>query len=741
MSLPPLNGSSPPQSPTNPEKGKKTKKGNKGKGKGKKPTYDPSRQGSTSAVEQRKASAPFRPITTRKTAAAFLKQKELESLPLMYGDKAKQIYEGFLKQVECISAIPAKTTSAVGDSQQANLIRAICYCETHQYEAALFNAEKCMTQTPNTDKLYPSICFWLGRIRYNINNNIFNEAIAKLFLSAYAGGNPLAAKYLMQAHCGLDFHLSVIKWCDPLKVISIAVQTPQLFEQRLKELISQNSHQRINQTEKLNGLLNEVLLSVESENFITSSRDILICMTQLCDLYIKPTKEITHVCKTLKETTDMFDDDNSQQIIGILQHYALVKRFYNSSESLKSLKEHPFYISQLCAGDILRESPSPEECMPHLKAAYPIIHGYTQMGHYFIEQKQFSDALETYKEAVTHLYDFLDGTKTLFGKNTGDQSKELKKFGFTTELTNEINFEELTATHEFIRFFEGQIDLMSEVIEKDFPKQPTTLSVKQSEHSDRPSEADSSSSESSCHSDSEALDHLDTDSAKHEVPQEKEAQESTGFIKIKRRSRKTTSMPSISQPLLKTRNMQEWRIKAAISKANQLGTKEEKFDEAERILLGLNIDEASPLIYIQKQTLHWIRLQKAIKELYTPSGNHKEAQTILNKVEKDTLDLIRSLERKVLTESMVQIQLQPNPHLPDSSIPPIKIKIANQLEVTDPLLRRQYGALYSVMGHLQKAYKQSSLSPKPANHYNTEGIRYYTIANYIRRRPGFVQSP
>ena len=710
MDLPPVDGSSFP--PGKPPGRKKEKPAKKSGGRTVSPAAPDTR---TSANPKKKKSQ-----RSRKTIQQYHEKKLFDALGVATGPLARSIYDLALEKIE-------KYAIQHGESTLIHYLKAAALCETKQLEAALVHAEAFFKETRSSGdaELYSLACYWLGKIKLQ-TEDCLREEILELFKTAYEHNIPIAGKLIMRAHLGTDSNLSLIKWCNPLRALDIAQELPELFSQHSDKLLSLSGRYK---NDPLKTMYVDMRLQTETANLPDKSNLSQLFITQLIDMFHSEISLLPELSQQMENTFARFHEKYGDNIIIMaLYHRALLAIKDHNPESINFLSENPFPLCQLLAGDYYRTSDTPQHALKYYKQSFDMIHGYRLVAEHFLQENRISDALIAYKDGIRRLQDFLGGDTKLFHLFPDEQLLKLAEANYSQEHLMEIAYEEQYAIHEYIHLFQGQIDLLEETIDELISSE--TVPVLRTPAQSQP--AAESDSDDEYFDASETIDKLSpspTPSTDSDEYQEAfETLDESNFIPIgffgKRKARRKLP-PSEKRP-------EEQAIKHQIAEAVQRAEKKHQFDSAIRRLEALKKPKGTLLWFIQQQALNWVRRSRGMHMIKEPEQNAREGHDLLLKTEQETIQLIRLLAKKTEDKS------SPKGSAGETLLantPENCLAIAGKLEAIDPKLRKQYGGLYSLLGHLQKSLRQSPHKSESKGVYYQRGVHYYTLANHIRNRP------
>ena len=410
-----------------------------------------------------------------------------------------------------------------------------------------------------------------------------------------------------------------------------------------------------------------------------------------------------------------------------LYHYALCQELEESSCQLMLLKETLSPFARFYAAKITSKSKSvdKDECVELFRDGFEILHGYRHLAEFYMSIGDNVKAGETCEQAIEHLKLFTGKERTFFHKTMGQQARDLRAKGISesvpekqrTELLEQLSvvaqtldLEELAAVDLKIRFFQNQLEILEEAISEEKTRfeaqKPTVTTAISHTLKDEPnaSNADEASLAALTLS-------SDPDVPVEDLPSGYHSDEFTTVVK-KRPARQSNAY-----------------IRRVLNDANTQATAK-NYTDAEKKLVKLRPKEHSVEWYRKEQTLCWIKHSQATDHDYLTQhqsiGKPAEAlaRELMENSKKHTITLINLLTGLITTPI--------SPVIMDE----VKcIQIAEQLEAIDPGLRAQFGGLYSVLGHLQKAYRGACTSYEDRIRFINAGITYYTLANLIRRRP------
>ena len=215
---------------------------------------------------------------------------------------------------------------------------------------------------------------------------------------------------------------------------------------------------------------------------------------------------------------------------------------------------------------------------------------------------------------------------------------------------------------------------------------------------------------------------------------EPEAVDLEGFIQVKPRIRKAPPQPPLKLGSPRdsiTDEPAEWEQIKYLNSANTLAAEEKRYDLAEKQLRSQSYKRCSYLWFLQQDNLCWLDYLKATDSDYlvdhSKNGEFQPlAKRMLKQTEEKIFRQINTLATLVGSEAFAGSVEQDGKKC---------LKIADALEKKGPRFRRQYGGLYSKLGHLRTALKNITPPGDEFGQYAREGSHFYKLANAIRRRP------
>lgn len=330
---------------------------------------------------------------------------------------------------------------------------------------ALECAELFMKNSPPGHPYHGLACYWLGMCRFSANHS-FSEEVATLFQKAYRSGIAPAAKYLMAAHSGTQANMSLLKWFDSEEFMRIAVTYPAVQSEHFANL-ALGSDDTTLQKNKIKKIFHEVRYGTESFNNEPHPTAIIQFSKLLCDFFAAPDDQTQTVCIKIEDAINSFMKRwGDAEILRALYHYARCKRLKDHAESLDLLTRSTGELPCFCAARIISKNEPVDEkkCIALFTEGFKILHGYRYLADFYIGREHYESALQTYREAIRALNRFTQGTEKILDHTVGEQATKLFSKRANDEEAKLIDFEELAAVDLHIRFFQGQVDILEEVV-------------------------------------------------------------------------------------------------------------------------------------------------------------------------------------------------------------------------------------------------------------------------------------
>lgn len=600
------------------------------------------------------------------------------------------------------------------DSPEKYYLLMMCYRHFSKPDKSLECARTFMERAPLGHVYHGLACYHLGVLQFD-KDKLFSEEVVVLFQKAYKTGIALAAKYLMFAHSGAPSHLSLVKWCDPEELVRIAITYPKLQSEYFA-CLTLNANEKKPEKDDIKKMFHEVRYGLESSEQKAHPQEIIRFNQLLCDLFSKPDDESHTICKDIEGAMDDYAKQfGNPGLLVVLYHYARYKKSKDTASlnALSLLVDVDDFASFCVARIISKNNPCDEKkCIELFTRGFEVLHGYRYLADFYMSLGNNEEALKTCHKAINTMDRFVQGKEKIFYHSVGEQATSSHSRRPSAGHDKTINIEELAAVDLNIRFFQGQIDVLEEAVSEQLhheAKQPLKTAP-------LPRAPDDSDSDEEFYTAPAHPSEEDSDSDTYFSANESFSDNSAdGFTTVVKRRPFKPSLRHIRQALNNARTQ-------AVTK---------HYIAAEKILNSLQPEVHSVEWYRKEQALCWIKhLQVTDPEYLTQNQTAEKsanmlANELLDTCEKRTIELIHSLTHLIT---------------PEPSSAPLRtdktkcIRMANKLEAKDPKLRAQYGGLYSVLGHVQKAKRDICTLSADHTRLAHMGITYYTLANHIRKR-------
>lgn len=714
MSLPPVDGSPSPSS-RKPSGAKKRSSSKKAGGR----TVSIDNTASRASVNPKKKK---RKQGSRRTIEEYRKKQLFDVVnkiaPSVSPEEYKQVVDEAFKHPK------GSWQFAIG-----HYLEAVKFYMIEEPKQALEHAETFYKAAKDVEdkELYPLACYWLGKIKLTIDNHL-GEEILELFETAYKHGVPIAGKFVMHAHLGTEAHLSLIKWCNPLRTLKIAQELSEQFKDQPYKMLNLAKSCR---TDRLKMMFLNRRLETETSNSWDMNNLTYLYVTQLIDLFCTEEAQLPALILQIEDTFKQFQEQNGDNlIIQAPYHRALLSIKGHNQESIDFLSESPFPVCQLLAGDYYEKSDAPEKAREFYKNCLSMINGYSLVAESFLRQNNFPDALKAYQDGIEHLQGFLEGKEPLFFHFSGDQSQALRTSNLSLEHATELAYEEQYAVHEYINLFQANIDILEEAIDEQTRSKkvitPPEFAPGQQGGDSSPDEEYFDSRDTTGH----PLSTPSTDSDEYQSAVENLSDldlKDSDFTLVTDPGKKKVRRKHLSSEKLPER----WEIKQKIRNADDLAKKKKLYDAAIEQLEALQVPRETPEWFMQQQALIWIYRSKGMQMTNETEENTKKGHEILLQTEQNVKKLIHLLAQKAEGQPPLE---EPAGDIPIADTIESCLAVADKLDTIDPQLRKQYGGLYSSLAHLQKSIRQSPCKGKKGQFYYKKGVHYYDLANHIRKR-------
>ena len=704
-----------PHRPAGKKKGKKVSK-----------SESPKRTESGSSIGSSSSSTGDSPLVTRRSREHFRQLKDIEHFPELTPEHVVFHRTGAIKSALEIIASEKKTTL------ETAYVMTSCLCQLYRSEEAKPYAEALMKLAPPGHPHHPLACLWMGITLYQMEE-LYNEEIMGLLNTAHHAGIPLAAKYMMHAYSGINGTLSEVKWTNPKAFLKIACKFKQQKDRHYVTLRKAMPSNPLALPLK-EQMFHDYRIQTEVKEMVVTEEVIHEFNKLICELMVAPRGQIKSLSQTIRSKIEKFAEERfTNQILPILYLYALGSRETNNTDVLDELSEIPHCMAGFCASELLKQrTPFPtQQQFELLTESRGLMDAYQYQADMLIAREAFAQAIEVYRTGIDHLNGYLDKKLPLLHRTSGQQSETLRVNQYPERFEDEVELEEQDCIHQKILFFQEQIELIEEALLEEKRAIVKKLSATK----------ELSEAESSDESDSEYFDALESLSLKEcedEVtPEPPEQTDLEGFQQVPLR-KKTSGEKRVDAPLKLwppashvPEQSDAWYELSAMNRANNLAKIEKQYEQAEAQLKRLHYKSGSYLWFVQQDSLCWLDFLRATDTEFLVAHAGKGATRTLAK------KILEQTEEKVFKQinalaAMTNVTTQHETVERDEKK---CLKIADTLEETDPRLRKQYGGLYSKLGHLHKAMKDISRNGKEFTQHARAGKQYYLLANAIRRRP------
>ncbi|WP_062269926.1 tetratricopeptide repeat protein [Endozoicomonas arenosclerae] len=601
---------------------------------------------------------------------------------------------------------------------EAHYLLATSYYGMGKYKLAVQNARELLAKLPEDHYLRTSAFIIMGRSQLSLQRR-FDEFIVSCFQKAWEADHPDAAKYLVLARSGLLGSISLLKWCNPEEGVRILEQYKDKkcrFEDKQAKMRTQT--RSLSDDDPMKQVCLQ-MLATEGRNVADAAPIALTYFTGgLCDYMDEGATE--HSTSKIEPYLKTQDPQSTAAVIYLYVQYLKTGNPKVRTRLLSEIEKSPQPTARLfCARAMAAMDPVKhhDAIVAHLDNIYckMTIQGYENLCEFYIARQQPERAIEQLTEGEAHLQAFLDKKRPLYAHVLGQQSKHSFTDGKQGE-AQELEFEELAAVSRHLDHWHTKKALLLDTFK---PPSPTQVD-KELLESQSDSTTDTSTASGS-NSDDESSDESTP------TPQTPDSTQTTRDTSEKEDVTATSDKPVLSPSAMQRQ----------INEAMNLIHYQAEFDQARELL-----SELQP----PKHTVIWYRLQQAKAWLLLESSSHydylssklepgettaQRGKRYLKLAEKKVRHLLHKIESDISKSLPESEQLSSAASFSQSIDEAIQYAQHLRSQGHEALLR-QYGGLFSMLGHIHKAYRDNPLT-RP-DHDISVGIHYYKIANRIRGR-------
>ncbi|MRI35003.1 hypothetical protein EOPP23_18670 [Endozoicomonas sp. OPT23] len=621
-----------------------------------------------------------------------------------------------------------------GDSMELRFVRMQVFYHLKNYS----NLEKMIAEVLEKDAEDPLMCaraYCLKAKSLLRRTNRFTDESAELFRKAFELGLPEAGIYYAQASIGLSGDLSWMKWCDSLKTVQITSQMAGLQKVRVRELVLARSKMASDSKDSPHRLYVDTQCCNEQSIFheFPSNEESAFAFA----LYLLFREDKSELQSVYRRFEKIFISLRSKKVnadqLKALYLYARVEREGYSANLFDQLKAVDHFTAFFLCGYLLLKSRrgSLEEAKEWFDKASEIPQSFLYKAEIYLSRKQFSEAQATYYQAMDRLMASLTFDATFFESTWFHQAgcyflarldgtSTQKELDALRDHADEIVAQGKKSTFSLMLGYEIRAEFLEEMMQ-------TGLKNTESDGSDEGSNESGEESDSDSDGSQEADVFQNTAAVVAKLGD-------TGSVTVEADDVVTDNSDS-GEAWIQVRHVKRSTkaIRRILTKANTLLAEAKSFEEVGKLLDRIEAKEGTSLWFRTLQSRNWLVLQRAMQ---CPEG--KEQDRLVREAVSMANHGIELLEKKVVQPSLkTKKEVKKAKALTDEER---VMSTAEQLEVMAPSFRRQYGGLYSVLGHSYTLSMQTSKDEKTKGQNEALKKHNYHLADLIRGREEYKPS-
>lgn len=607
-------------------------------------------------------------------------------------------------------------------SPEANYALACCHFARLNYQQARLYCETLLEQVQDDPALRARALLLKGRINLN-HRGYLVDADIRDFADAYQSGNPEAGRFFMLGKMGHYGTLCVVAWVDPLEMVNIAERLAGQHNKYLKEVAGEKVR-AVDSGNEHRALMCDMVSAFETTGQKQERLDFATWFPLLlCEMFEFPDDKQADVDKEVEVALRLYERRGGEvENYRAIYLYARMRRSGYSEEMLQKLLALPIEIAYLLAGDILLKGTEANRelgmhCLEQVRSQ-PM--AFDLRIEALLAKHRIREALAVCHEACQQMRGYLAGEQKLFGLVQGEQSAELKSHG--PQWADVVELAELHAVNAMLERFTNKAELLQEAVDEQDREAALKKSVKQTFSSSEKTET--------------------TGQTRGETPvtTTPEPEKTAEVPDVQVQETEPVAQASVTVPVTASKKMPaahvDYRMQSVINQANDLIRDQSELDRAEEMLLKLKPEKGSLMWFRQQQSLCWVYHEQGVSYDYLfrkimPGQRACDlGMRYLERADKQGRQLIKELVKQAEAEvpelaagaASGRLYQQPEKFM----------AVAEALDRRGAGFRRMYGGLYSLLGHVHKAYLDNPASGWSDSDAVRKGVVYYQIANRIR---------